>query len=144
MSLNLVKRGLAFILQKKIAAMDSSKFRVPIWSPHTLPHRGQVVTLQISFAEILAGHYAFLDRQQRNRRLDAGEQLTDEESSSSSSESDRDYILPGGGVSYGSELRQYLLRPRVRVPLADITPIPQTITAAGLDALGFERVKWDE
>ncbi|KAJ7437062.1 hypothetical protein B0H11DRAFT_2255625 [Mycena galericulata] len=126
--------------------MDSANFRVPAWSHYTLPRRGQVVALQHSFVDIFQGEYTFLDRQRRNMRLDLGEELTPGDESSSASESDSEYTLPGGGQSrYRSEFHEYDLRPRVRrLPLADITPTAEGVTVADLDALGFRRVTWDD
>ncbi|KAJ7431197.1 hypothetical protein B0H11DRAFT_2262220 [Mycena galericulata] len=126
--------------------MDSANFRVPAWSHYTLPRRGRVVPLQHSFIEMLRAEYALLDRQRRNMQLDAGEELTPGDESSSSSESDSEYTLPGGGQSrYLLESRQYDFRPRVsRLPLADITVMPEVITPADLDLLGFQRVTWDD
>ncbi|KAJ7470064.1 hypothetical protein B0H11DRAFT_1920223 [Mycena galericulata] len=119
--------------------MDSPNFWVPAWSMYTLPHRGKLVLLQLSFAEILAGQYRLLDHQRRQRRLDSGDQLTGADGESSSeSESDRDYTLPGGGSpDYSAGPHEYHLRPRPpHVPLADITPIPEIVTAVDLDKLG--------
>ncbi|KAJ7498213.1 hypothetical protein B0H11DRAFT_2226349 [Mycena galericulata] len=123
--------------------MDSPNFRVPAWSTFTLPRRGKVVLFQLSFAEMLEGKYALLDRQRRIMRLDAGQELTGADAESSSeSESDRDYTLPGGQSEYSTAPRRFHLRPRI--PLADITPVPEVIRPADLDALGFERVTWDD
>ncbi|KAJ7439192.1 hypothetical protein B0H11DRAFT_2254126 [Mycena galericulata] len=119
--------------------MDSPNFRVPAWSTYTLPRRGNVVLLQLSFADVLAGRYALLDHQRRQKRLESGQQLTGADADSSSdSESDREYTLPGGQGEYAAEAREYHLRPRpLRIPLADITPIPEVVTAADLDSLGY-------
>ncbi|KAJ7733850.1 hypothetical protein DFH07DRAFT_967817 [Mycena maculata] len=127
---------------------------VPLWSSYTISPRTQVIPLQMSFVDRLASQYVFIDRQRRNILAGESEKLeregrnfegrtTEPLSESSSSESDSEYTLPGGG--YVRKPRVYNLCPRPRPALADITPIPETITADFLvEKLGFRRVRWEE
>ncbi|KAJ7506188.1 hypothetical protein B0H11DRAFT_1904083 [Mycena galericulata] len=135
--------------------MGSPEF-LPAWSSYTIPHRGQVVPLQQSLSEILAAEYALQDRQYRNQILDDIERQANifgikidpppsEFDSSDSEEDDKEYTLPGGQSDYNWGFSEHYLRPRPpRVLLADITPIPQSLTREEVDSLGFRVVQWDD
>ncbi|KAJ6450235.1 hypothetical protein C8R47DRAFT_1084496 [Mycena vitilis] len=125
----------------------------PPWSTHTIPPRGSVISLEHSFKQILAAEYALVDRQRRNilagelDRLSRSQMLgalaTQDfpDPESSESESEDEFTPP---VSrYSTEYREYVLRPRIRVPLADITPRPDVFQASDLLALGFREVDWN-
>ncbi|KAJ7173528.1 hypothetical protein C8R46DRAFT_1215457 [Mycena filopes] len=126
----------------------------PPWSQYTVRRRVDIVHLQQSYVNILEAELTFRQRQRRNqaledRRLDEldGVFLTSHydipDDSGSEDESDTDYTLPGGGP-INTAVRGYVLRPRIRPPLADITPIPPVFTAESIEALGFRTVRCDE
>ncbi|KAJ7026088.1 hypothetical protein C8F04DRAFT_1190894 [Mycena alexandri] len=133
---------------------------LPTWSRYTVPRRGEIVPLQQSFVDILASELRFRQRQRHNlelecMRLDRQEKgevvektpvgmlSLSESDSDSEDETDLDYTLPGGGpIETG--VREYLLRPRPRPPLADITPIPPVHTESSIAALGFRAVNCDQ
>ncbi|KAJ6477914.1 hypothetical protein C8R47DRAFT_1219816 [Mycena vitilis] len=129
----------------------------PAWSKYTVPRRGALVPLQQSLADLLTAELVFLERQRRNvlaakmdeerRRLNPSalplvpQPLTEDEDSD---ETDTEYTLPRGQpVAYPRA--QYVLRSRPpRAPLADLTPIPEVVSGAHLDSLGFERIHLDD
>ncbi|KAJ7429222.1 hypothetical protein B0H11DRAFT_2266547 [Mycena galericulata] len=136
---------------------------VPASSTYTIPRRGQVVPLQQSFVDLLIAEFALLDRQRRNILAGDPKLIVREgrnwsadtghlvivhgpvnEDESSASESDSEYSLPHS--SYDLSYREYHFRPRPpRIPLADITPVPNVFTGEFMvDRLGFRRVEWEE
>ncbi|KAJ7511251.1 hypothetical protein B0H11DRAFT_2215090 [Mycena galericulata] len=135
---------------------------VPASSTYTIPRRGNVVPLQQSFVDLLVAEFSVIDRQRRilagevrpilregrNWLADTGHLVIVEgpinEDESSASESDSEYTLPHS--SYDLSYREYHFRPRpARIPLADITPVPDVFTAEFVvDRLGFRRVEWEE
>ncbi|KAJ7675664.1 hypothetical protein DFH06DRAFT_1317826 [Mycena polygramma] len=128
----------------------------PAWSNYRIPNRREIVRLERSFADILAGEYAVLERRRRNilagelekalRQQDGSTptvEITPLTEDEESDEGDTDYILPHGGIDL--PVKEYRLRPRLsRVPLADITPAQDIVTGQYLvSALGFRRVEWN-
>ncbi|KAJ7665824.1 hypothetical protein DFH06DRAFT_1127028 [Mycena polygramma] len=128
----------------------------PPWSTHSIPFRGAVVRLEQSFSQILAAELAVIDRQRRNilaGELEKSARQTmlgllsqqDLPSDAAESESSSEDEFTPRPSRYSTEYREFQLRPRPpRIPLADITPIPDLLVPADLHILGFRQMNWNE